>query len=310
MDNYRESGMEKENRKFFIVALKEEARKVLWDVNSSADADQLVESALADLEALAPREEGVETRSEEEIWTQVRRRLLKAAYETRPYCVRCGQCCQVGSPTLVDADRELFVKDVLKPEDLYTIRKGELVRTLEDEDPATLDSEMIKIKEKPDSSTCIFFEKNGNICSIYDSRPSQCRSQECWNPESGLEAARMNRLSREVILKPVDALWKIVERHDQKCSYDELNRVVSRLRATKGQTVNDLLDLLTYDDHVRDFVTQNFGLERSTLDFFFGRPLQESLAIFGLKVIEGEDGAKTLTVADGWDMAAGPDSEL
>lgn len=305
MDANKDKRLEMEDRKFFVIALKEEARKALWDVNSPADPDKLVESALSDLEALAPKEEGEETRTEEEIWTQVRRRLLEAAYQTRPYCVRCGQCCETGSPTLLERDRDLFVKDIIKPEHVYTIRRGEMVRGLEDEQPVPAENEMIKIKEKPGSCACIFFEKDGNICSIYESRPGQCRSQECWNPDSGLKASEMARLNRESLLKPADALWKIVERHEEKCSYDELNRIVSRLRATKGQTVNDLLDLLGYDEHVRDFITESFGIAGSSLNFFLGGPLEKSLEIYGLGVVEQEDGSKLLTTLDGEDISQG-----
>ncbi len=301
-----ENRLDIKNRKFFIIALKEEARKALWDVNSTADPDELVESAISDLQELAPKEEGVETRSEKEIWTQVRKRLLQAAYATRPYCVRCGQCCLKGSPTLLDQDRELLVKDIIKPEHVYTIRKGELVRSIDTDtdDPTASEEELIKIRERPESSTCIFFEKDGNICSIYDSRPSQCRRQECWNPESGLKSSEMEKLSREKLLQPVEALWKIIQRHEEKCSHDELNRALARLRATKGQTVNDVLELLSYDEHVREFILESFGLEKSTLDFFLGRPLRDSLGVFGLKVVENEEGGKVLTTLDGDDPQA------
>jgi hypothetical protein len=108
---------------FFLTALKEEARTMIYEVGASVEPKALVDSVLEDLQALAPREN--DDRSEEEVWNQIRRLLLKAAYATRPHCIRCGTCCTKGSPTLLAEDMELFVKDILRPEHVTTIRLGE-----------------------------------------------------------------------------------------------------------------------------------------------------------------------------------------
>ncbi len=112
---------------FFMVTLKEEARTAIWQVGSNVDPETLITSVLEDLEALAPLHDGEDTRNDEAIWNQIRERLIKAAYTTRPYCIRCGQCCSTGSPTLLAEDLDLFRKDVLKPAQVITIRKGEPV---------------------------------------------------------------------------------------------------------------------------------------------------------------------------------------
>jgi Fe-S-cluster containining protein len=282
---------DKWDENFLIVALKEEARKVLWDVESPADHETLIESVLDDLQALAPREDGEETRTEEEIMAQVRERLLKAAYATRPYCIRCGTCCEKGSPTLLEEDITLFTGNVLKPEHVFTIREGEMVYSSlkEDVEPAT--EEMIKIKEKPDDHTCLFFRKQGKVCSIYDTRPQQCRAQECWNPGSAEQISDKPRLNRSPILQPTGALWDIIQRHEDRCSHRKFTRVMTRLRATKGQTVHEVLELLSYDEHVRSFVAERFNLDEDTLDFFLGRSLRESLAQHGLMVQDQPDGS-------------------
>ena len=124
--------MDKHNKAetdFFIVALKEEARSALWQVGSSTDPDTLIEGVTEEIEALAPRPDGEESRSDEEIKKQVSECLLKAAYATRPYCIRCGTCCAKGSPTLTVGDLELFTRDIVKPSDVITIRKGEFARS-------------------------------------------------------------------------------------------------------------------------------------------------------------------------------------
>src|SRR5271157_2983760 len=128
---------------FFIVALKEEARTALWQVGSGTDPDTLIKSVIDEIEALAPKPEGEEDRSDEEIKKQVSECLLKAAYATRPYCTRCGTCCAKGSPTLTVGDLELFTRDIVKPSDVTTIRKGELARSVDSDELERTERELI-----------------------------------------------------------------------------------------------------------------------------------------------------------------------
>ena len=37
-------------------------------------------------------------------WEGLARRVEKAAYATRPYCLKCGTCCRKGSPSLYQED--------------------------------------------------------------------------------------------------------------------------------------------------------------------------------------------------------------
>jgi Fe-S-cluster containining protein len=279
---------------FFFTALKEEARTVIWQVGSNADPQTLVDSVIGDLEALAPKDN--DTRTEEEIWKQVRERLLKAAYATRPYCVRCGNCCALGSATLESEDLELFNKDIVKPAHVITIRQGEPVTEEGQISPAK--KEMIKIKEVPDTKTCVFYEKNGSACKIYDNRPKQCKLQECWNP--GLsENQEKDWLDRKALLQETGQLWDVIQSHENKCSYEEFTRSMAKMGATKGETVEELLELLRYDHYVREFVQEHFKLEPDTLSFFFGRPLKDVLHLYGLRLNEQPDGCFLLTAAEG-----------
>ena len=134
---------------FFIVALKEEARTAIWQVGSSTDPDTLIESVIEEIEALAPRPDGQEDRSDEEIRRQIGECLVKAAYATRPYCIRCGTCCTKGSPTLSINDLELFTRDIVRPSDVLTIRKGELARAAGSDELERTEKELVKIREVP-----------------------------------------------------------------------------------------------------------------------------------------------------------------
>ena len=282
---------------FFVVALREEARDVSWSVKLDVDPDTLIESALEDLQALAPKTSGLETRSREEIWKQVRERLVAAAYALRPHCIRCGVCCEKGSPTLLKQDDVLFINGIITPADVYTIRTGEQTYNADTQETAMADTEFIKIKEHPGGKTCIFLDSADKTCKIYGSRPIQCRRQECWIPKAPIERGD-EMLSRKDLLGGAEDLWSIIEKHEQRCSHGEFSREITKLSATMGQTVDDLLNILAFDHHVRDFVKNNIGVDQSFLDFFFGRPLSAALGQYGLRLYENEDGTYYLTVDD------------
>ncbi len=258
---------------FFVTTLKEEARDVLWKVGSSVAPETLVKSVMKQLEALGPKPEAEESRSQEEIWKQVKEVLLKAAYDTRPYCIKCGECCSKGSPTLTLDDLNLLRKGKIGPNDVFTIRTGEVVSDNRVESTLKNQEERIKIRETADDKTCIFYQKWNRECSIYDDRPAQCRLQECWDPKP--EAfSDLSPLTRYDLLQDTGDIWQIIQRHDERCSHEDFSREISRLGATKGQTVEKILELLSFDHHVREFVTQELGIDGQTLELLFGRPIK------------------------------------
>jgi len=274
---------------FFVTTLKEEARDVLWKVGSSVAPETLVKSVMKQLEALGPKPEAEESRSQEEIWKQVKEVLLKAAYDTRPYCIKCGECCSKGSPTLTLDDVSLLRKGKIGPNDVFTIRTGEVVSDNRVESTLKNQEERIKIRETADDKTCVFYQKWNRECSIYDDRPAQCRLQECWDPKP--EAfSDLSPLTRYDLLQDTGDIWQIIQRHDERCSHEDFSREISRLGATKGQTVEKILELLSFDHHVREFVTQELGIDGQTLELLFGRPLSDSLHYYGLEIEEQSDG--------------------
>ncbi len=282
---------------FFVTALKEEARDVLWKVGSAVEPETLLKSVMQDLEELGPKPESEETRTQEEIWRQVRERLLTAAYATRPYCVKCGECCSNGSPTLLIEDMNLFESETIGPKDVFTLRKGETVFDSRSEISVPNEQERIKIRETPGEKTCIFYQKWNRECSIYDQRPTQCRIQECWAPDSEAYSGK-SPLTRRHLFEAAGDIWKIIEKHEEKCSYEDLSREISRLAATRGQTVDNILEFLSFDHHVREFVSEKLGVGAETLDLFFGRPLKDSLKFYGLKLDEQKDGTFVLRLIE------------
>ncbi len=290
-----ETNFDKSEWKWFVTVLKEEARELLIKVGSDASPQEVVESCLTDLQALAPPAAVKDENLEAETWTKVRERLLKAAYATRPYCVRCGECCTKGSPTLFEKDMDIFYSDVIRPGLLTTVRKGEIAYSNVTEEFAAADEEMVKIREFPETRTCIFFEEKGSVCTIYDSRPFQCRIQQCWNPARHEDVSHLPKLKRKALLGDTGPLWQLIEAHEERCSHAQLSRAVARLSATKGQTVAEVLEILRLDHYMREFVVEKFELPYDLMDFFFGRPLTRAVTAYGLKVDEHPDGSFWLT---------------
>ena len=80
------------------------------------------------------------------------RRLMTASrnhlLERGESCVRCGECCEKGSPTLLSGDLGLFQREVLTWNDVYTLRPGEKATNREGEVTA-LKEERLKVREVP-----------------------------------------------------------------------------------------------------------------------------------------------------------------
>ena len=224
-----------------VSTLMEEAGRIIGEVGSDGDPAAVVAAVIPNLKAWVAAKSWDPQHRDGETWRQIREHLLKAAYATRPYCIRCGRCCISGSPTLLEDDMELFVKNILGPIHVVTIRKGEVAYSAVSQRLAPVETEMIKVREIPGGKTCIFYESEDKSSAVYASRPMQCRIQQCWNPKNYDTIAKMPRLQRNALLGVTGDLWEVIQQHEQCCSYTELARVMARLGATKGRTIADSL---------------------------------------------------------------------
>jgi hypothetical protein len=87
-------------------------------------------------------------------WETLCREMEKAAYATRPYCLRCVDCCRQGSPTLYLEDLPILRQGIIRRLDLLTLRAGEIGFSNVNQDLVLLDQEQVKVKEKPGSREC------------------------------------------------------------------------------------------------------------------------------------------------------------
>ena len=210
----------------------------------------------------------------------------------RTHCIRCGECCLHSSPTLHAKDLAQVVGGSIRPDHLYTIRKGELVRDNVRGGIAPADQEMIKLRDK--KGGCVFYTAEEMACSVYENRPAQCASLKCWDTAEFLELYRSPKLQRQDVIEN-GVLLGLIEEQEKRCSYAALSDYVRRISDEGEKAVEKILDLLKFDFHLRPFLAEKLGLRVEEMDFFFGRPLTETIVTFGLKVEKQPEGGFLLT---------------
>jgi len=212
----------------------------------------------------------------------------------RTHCIRCGECCLRSSPTLQKADIRLIRDKRIWTRDLYTIRVGELVRDNINNQLKISESERIKIREKDAGKGCIHYTDEDKACRIYEHRPIQCSALACWDEREFMQAYNSPKLSRNELIRD-GILLGLIQEHEKKCSYSALERLVGEIEVNGEKAVDKIIELLKFDHHLRPFVSEKTGLDPSEMDFVFGRPITETITMFGLQVTRERDGSFFLT---------------
>jgi len=196
-------------------------------------------------------------------------------------CIRCGTCCKKGGPSFHLADKHLIDKGIILSKNLFTIRKGELAYDNVREELLPLSSELIKIKGKNDSSTCIFFNESEKKCEIYKNRPVECKTLKCWDTREIEKIYSKNRLTRKDLLFDIEGLWGLVKDHQSRCSYEKINKMLQKQDNSEYAIQKEILEIIRYDTQIRHLVVEKGGMDSEILDFLFGRPLTITIKPFG-----------------------------
>lgn len=179
-------------------------------------------------------------------------------------------------------------------DDLYTVRKGELVRDNIAERLCVAEEEIVKVKEKEGCRVCRFYDEEGRACRIYDHRPAQCAALACWDTEAFFKVYEKPKMTRQTIVQDKVLLGLMAE-HEKRCSHTRLERAVRRIEPEGEAPVKEILEALKFDHALRPFVSKKLGLSPESMDFIFGRPLMETILTFGLEVRKEPDGSFFLT---------------
>ncbi|MFZ0932129.1 MAG: YkgJ family cysteine cluster protein [Syntrophobacteraceae bacterium] len=229
------------------------------------------------------------------------KRLLLAADEAcrtiLPACVQCGECCRMGSPTLHLEDLLLLQSGKIPWDQIVTLRKGEPARSPFDGRPFVLPEERIKVREKEGLRECVFLVSETGRCSIYVDRPLQCRAQACWDPIPARDTAELPFLLREHIFKGVGLLLEIIAEHEARCGFAVISDAFEDLsRSANGGNVEEVLRLLSYEEHFRQFVSDKFKIPAQNMELLLGRSFTRMSTLFGFRVAEEPDGTRCLVV--------------
>ncbi|MBW2619401.1 MAG: YkgJ family cysteine cluster protein, partial [Deltaproteobacteria bacterium] len=228
------------------------------------------------LTGLARRWNRLDQNQRRQAWLSLAERLTQAAYATRPYCLKCGQCCQKGSPAFLPDDLPLIQDGPLKGR-LYTIRAGEPVKDERAGQFRAVRRERVKLMEQ-DGACCFYESETG--CLIYGQRPAQCRLLECWNPQAwaALEAGPF--LDRRQILAGDSRRLDYLTTHAARCPAEGLLELAFQAR-TDSLARDKLTDRVGFDLHVRSFAVEKGDLTPGGLDLVLGRPLAVILSPLG-----------------------------
>ncbi len=198
-------------------------------------------------------------------------------------CQRCGTCCKKGGPSFHQVDKALIESGEIPSKYLYTIRKGEMAYDNVRQCLEPVSSDIIKIKGKGNSWTCLFFDEAQVACTIYENRPIECRALKCWDTAELEALYAQKRLKREDLLADIEGLWDLIKDHQQRCNYDTILALIKALDSDKsGNARQKIAELIQFDNEIRKLSVSQGGLDADMLDFLFGRPLTQTLKHFGL----------------------------
>lgn len=200
-------------------------------------------------------------------------------------CRRCGSCCRSNPPALHGPDRDLYIQSWLVRRHLVTFRQGEMVYDNVQDKVQPLDQELVRIRSRPGSTTCIFYDHGQRGCRIYAHRPQECRVFACWAPQGILSIYAQDRIQRLDLISARSALGEIIAEHERVCS---LARVMAVLpeegNPPDGDQTRELARILDVDHGLRQGLRSQAGASEAELEFILGRDMVVVLSSLGLKV--------------------------
>jgi len=200
-------------------------------------------------------------------------------------CKRCGTCCLKGGPVLHQEDKKILRAGHIGYQHLVTIRKGELAFNPIISKLEPVRQELIKVHGKGKNWSCFFYDEKKASCTIYAHRFLECRLLKCWDTSGIVPAIGKNTIIRADIINSNDPITEVIKTHEQECSYQDVENLISNLSGTdKSKSLAKLTDLVRKDLAIRSYAISDLGLEAMFELFIFGRPLFKVLSARGLTI--------------------------
>ncbi|MFP4258733.1 MAG: YkgJ family cysteine cluster protein [Desulfovermiculus sp.] len=200
-------------------------------------------------------------------------------------CQRCGSCCRSNPPALHGPDLDLYLQSWLLREHLVTFRQGEMVYDNVLDKVQPLDQEMVRIRSRPGSTTCIFYDHGHGACRIYTQRLLECRVFACWDPQGIFSVYARDRIQRLDLISPRSALGEIICEHERMCSWARVMEVLPEEgHAPDVHQARELASILNADHGLRQGLRDQAGASDAEMEFILGRDMAAVLSSQGLKV--------------------------
>lgn len=273
---------------------------IMEEIRSPADPGEAADRmrGVPDFMALIRGWDHMPTAAQANAWEMIQDRLWDAARQTRPFCVRCGECCRRGTPVLYEQDRPLLAAGAIRRQDLAIMRRGEPAYSNRAQKTVIMDREQVKIRDAGDGRTCAYLGPGGDACLIYDDRPHQCRIMECWDPNRFDTVQNLPPLTRLDLLGEDNPLSPIIVEHERRCDLAQLAAAVQSLDNDPAAEQR-IVEAVLFDLHVREFAQQKFNLPDEELEFLFGRPMPVIIQRFGVQLeSDGQDSIRVVRVPD------------
>lgn len=210
------------------------------------------------------------------------------------HCRRCGTCCMQGGPALHGPDRELLQSGHLRPEDLITVRRGELALPPLGGEPEPVEGEFLKLAGKNGSWCCLFYDEESRGCSRYGHRPMACGLLDCTDPAPLLAIAGKDLLTRFDCIEADDPLLPLVHEYETLCPCPDLQAIREQL--ARGDLpearLTELEAVVARDLSFRGRVGNLFTLSLARELFSFGRPVFQLLQPLGLQAVNSPSGIR------------------
>ncbi len=223
-----------------------------------------------------------------EAWRRLVETARAQAKDAEDTCVRCGECCEERSPVLLVPDLPLFMQEVLTPNEVYALPKGD-VEASPDGLSQPLEEERLKIRQVPGSRQCWFYQAVRKTCRIYDQRPEQCRRQQCWG-EPPPEPDPEEFLNRGHLFKQVPEIWDLIAAHQERCDRGQVREALARLAQGQEEAGDILFEALHFDHHLRQMLLKEWELSTAATEMLLGRALTDFLRDLGYKAILTPEG--------------------
>jgi Fe-S-cluster containining protein len=202
-------------------------------------------------------------------------------------CIRCGTCCKKGGPALHLQDQPLIKNGSIPLICLSTIRQGEPAYDNVKKRLSVSLEDVVKIKNRHGSASCIFYEEKTSCCRIYANRPVECSTLNCWDTQGLYTLYEQNRISRHDIIGDIPGLRDLVADHQDRCDYEEVLNFVNNLKSSgKNDRAQEerVIYTLQYDLEIRKLVIEKTDINPEMIYFLFGRPMVDVLDALGMNM--------------------------